>query len=86
MNTIRQNIAYTCFSISSLFRGLGKMVITKEKSIVVDALTLPGWFILDECIIHHIQGTDGKLKNGFVWHYWPMPDEYCEQMQKLKRG
>jgi len=53
--------------------------------IAVCILPLPGWFILDECIIHQTPLKDKKLI-GFDWHYWPMPDEWVKEMWKLKKG
>jgi len=58
---MRRKIAYILFSLSSLFKGLGKLIITKDKTIVVDALTLPGWFIIDNCMIHQVDLRSGKL-------------------------
>lgn len=86
MSRLRRNIAYTCFGISSVFKAIGKFVITKEKTIVVDMLSLPGWFVVDEHITW-IESPikDSKLKGGFAWHCWGMPDKWCEHMDKLKR-
>jgi len=84
---VRLRIARACFALSSLFRFFGKMIITKEKSIVCDALTLPGWFILDEMMIQQVALSDHHmLKNGFEWRYWPMPEEWCRQMYGLKNA
>ena len=80
---IRHKIAYTLFGLSSLCKALAKLVVTKERTIVCDALSLPGWFILDECIIHHIT-VRHKGFPGFEWRYWSMPDEYCRQLRILK--
>jgi len=51
--------------------------------IVVDILSFPGWFIVDECIIHQTPIPDFKLI-GFQWDYWPMPDDWTKEMQRLK--
>jgi len=66
-------------------KALGKLVISKERTILVGALSLPGWFILDECIIHQAPLEFRCLKNGFEWSIYPMPVEWCEMMQNLKR-
>jgi len=85
MKLFRRKLAYLCFALSSCFRGLGKLIITKESTIVCDALTLPGWFILDEMMIQQLPlFNHHMLKNGFEWRYWPMPDEWCKVMQELK--
>ena len=61
----------------------GKLVAPKEKTIVCDALTLPGWFILDNCMIHQVMMSHKKLI-GFEWHTYPMPNEWIAEMEKLK--
>jgi len=80
---LRRKISYVCFSISSIFKFLGKVVIPKQKTIIVDLLTLPGWFILDNCMIHQIRLRDKKLV-GFEWHTYDMPPEWIALMTKLK--
>jgi hypothetical protein len=80
---MRRKLAYLLFGLSSLCKALGKLVINKEQTIVVDALTLPGWFVLDECIIHQIN-IGRKGFPGFEWHWWSMPDEWCKEMRRLK--
>ena len=82
---MRIHLAHLCFALSSVFRFFGKMIITKEKSIVCDALTLPGWFILDEMMIQQVAFNNTKLI-GFEWKCWPMPEQWCEQMWGLKKG
>ncbi len=62
------------------------MVISKEKTIVVDALTLPGWFVLDCHMIHQTPLLTDVMKNGFTWDTYPMPDAWNKQMDKLKRS
>jgi hypothetical protein len=69
--------------MSSLFKGLGKLFASKEKTMFADVLTLPMWFILDECIVHQVSMSIRGIK-GFDWHYWSMPEEYCQQMKELK--
>lgn len=76
-------LAKILFWLSSVFKALGKLCIGKY--IVVDVLSLPGWFIMDEVIIYESPLKDKKLI-GFNWDYFSMPDEWCRQMQKLKRG
>ena len=76
---IRRKLAYFCFFLSSVFKSLGKYVLTKEKTILVDALSLPGWFILDNCIIYCTM-----LKKGFQWEYWTLPDQWIINMNKIK--
>ena len=77
---MRHKLAYLLFGLSSLFKGLGKAVITKENMIVVDMLTLPGYFIVD---CHLMKNT--KLENGFQRETWRLPDQYIEDMNKLRR-
>jgi len=83
-NKFRTKLSNFCFGISSLFKGLGILFRTKDKTILVAVLPLPGWFILDECIIHQMPLKNKKLI-GFDWYYWPMPDEWIMEMQKQKR-
>ena len=81
---MRRRIAYFCFFLSSVFKGLGKFVITKEKTILVDALSLPGWFIIDNCLIYQSNFNDGKLL-GFQWETFTLPDQWITQLNNLKR-
>ena len=81
---MRHKIAHTCFALSSVFKALGKVIIAKEKTIVVDALTLPGWFVLDNHIIHQVVLKSKKLI-GFEWHTYLMPEAWITEMDKLKR-
>lgn len=78
-----RKLAKILFSMSSFFKSLGKIV--NGKTIVVDVLTLPGWFIIDECIIHMTPLKDKKILSGINWEYWPMPDKWCDIMNELKR-
>jgi len=80
---MRQKIAYICFHLSSLFKLLGKLARSKRKTIVADMLSLPGWFVLDECIIHQTPLKDKKIV-GFQWDYWPMPEPWVKEMRGLK--
>ena len=61
-----------------LFRGMGKLC-RGGKTIVCDPLTLPGWFIMD---CHIIKQTG--FKNGFQWETWSMPEQWMQDMDKLK--
>jgi hypothetical protein len=76
--------ARICLWIAGWFRFLGKLAIPKKKTVVVDILTLPGWFILDECIVHQVPLESDLLGNGFQWDYWPMPEDWCKELSKLK--
>ena len=69
------------FWFSSVLKVCGKMVI-QDRTIVCDCLSLPGRFILDECIIHQTAIT-GKLI-GFEWAYWPMPEPLITELKTLK--
>ena len=80
---MRHKLAHILFSLSSVCKALGKLIITREKTIVVDALTLPGWFVLDNCMIHQVMMSSKKLV-GFEWHTYSMPAEWCREMEKLK--
>jgi len=75
---IRYKIAYALFGLSSLCKFLGKVVITKDHTIIVDALTLKGYFIVDCHMIKHT-----TLKKGFQWETWLLPDQYIKDMNKL---
>jgi len=81
MKNLRQKAAMVLFWFSSVLKVCGKMVI-QDRTIVADCLSLPGWFILDEMIIHQTPIT-GKLI-GFEWTYWPMPEDWCREMKVLK--
>ena len=76
---IRRYIAYILFGLSSLCKSLGKHIITKEKTVVVDALTLPGYFIID-CYL--VKNT--KLMKGFQLETWLLPEQYIKDMNKEK--
>jgi len=78
----RRGIAKILFGLSSVCKSLGKYILTKEKTIVCDALSLPGWFILDKCMIYQIPLENEKLV-GFEWHTYSMPDEWCDTMDKM---
>ena len=82
---MRTKAAYIILGFSSLLKALAKLVIQKDRTIIVESLTMPGWFIIDEQLIHHIKRKT-KGFPGFEWRCWPMPDEYCEQMKTLKRS
>ena len=81
---MRFKIAHMLFSLSSVLKSLGKLIITKEKTIVIDALSLPGWFVLDNFIICQRVVNDDILRHGFEWLTWPMPNEWIAEMEKLK--
>jgi len=82
---IRVKLSNLFFGISSLFKALGTLIRTKDKTVLVAILPLPGWFILDECIIHQTPLESKKLI-GFDWHYWPMPNDWIKEMQELKKS
>jgi hypothetical protein len=74
---IRRKFAYLLLGISSWFKFSGKVLLSK--GIVVDVLTLPGYFIVD---CHMIKQT--SIKGGFQWETWSLPDQYFEDMNELK--
>jgi len=82
--TVRRYTAYVFFSLSSICKFFGKLILNKEKGIIVDVLTMAGWFVLDECMIHQKDLANCKLI-GFEWNVYPMPLEYVKMMRKLKR-
>jgi len=81
IKNIRHKIAMVLFWLSSVLKACGKLVI-QDRTIVCDCLSLPGWFILDECIIYQT-AISGKLI-GFEWTYRPMPEDWCLEMTGLK--
>jgi len=78
---IKTRIVHWLMALSSCLKACSKMLL--PNCVVCDCLTLPGWFILDECIIHQTPIV-GKLV-GFQWDYWPMPEPWIVEMNKLKR-
>ena len=78
----RVKIAHLCLFLASLFKFGAKIMLP---GIIVDELTLPGWFILDCCLIKHVALNDAKLK-GFELRSWSMPDEWGDDMHKATRG
>jgi len=80
---MRFRIALVLFSLSSLFMILGKRTISKNQSIVVDKLSLPGWFVLHNCLIRQ-KMSKGKAID-FEWLSWAMPDKWMKDMESLKR-
>lgn len=52
--------------------------------VIIDVLSIPNWFIVDFCIVNEIAINDGMVK-GFEWRTWRMPNEYCKDMEKLKK-
>ena len=82
---MRTQAAKIIFGLSSLLKALAKLVVQKDRTIIVESLTMLGWFIIDEQIIHQIKRKT-KGFPGFEWRCWPMPDEYCKQMRTLKRS
>jgi len=79
---LRRKAAMVLFWLSSVLKACGKLMMS-NRTIVCDCLSLPGWFILDECIIHQT-AVSGKLI-GFEWTYWPMPELWIIELNKLKR-
>lgn len=79
--SMRFKIACTCLTVASLFKFAAKMMMP---GIIVESFPLPGWFIVDLCIIKHSVFNDAKIK-GFEWRSWGMPDEYCNDMRKVMR-
>lgn len=82
---MRHELAYLCFGLSSFFRVLGKMV-RSGPTILVDSLSMKGWFIIDCYLIEQVplgKGITGFLK-GFEWHTYPMPDDWVKQVNKYK--
>jgi len=81
MPALRHKAAMFLFWFSSILKACGKLVI-RDRTIVCDCLSLPGWFILDEMLIHQT-AISGKLI-GFEWMYWPMPELWITEMKALK--
>ena len=80
---MRVEFAHICFALSSLFRGLGKRALSSDKTIIVDSLTLPGWFVLHEHLIRERPIATKII--GFEWETWPMPDEWCQDLERAKK-
>ncbi|MBW2636784.1 MAG: hypothetical protein JRC86_04555 [Deltaproteobacteria bacterium] len=80
MIKIRLTLAYICFSLSSLFKGVGKLMAGGGKIIVVDALTLPGWFVSDDFLVHIV-----KSGVGVRWDNYRMPIEWIREMEEAKK-
>ena len=78
---MRRKLSHMLLAASSWLKACSKKLL--PKGVVCDCLTLPGWFILDEMIIHQTP-IAGKLI-GFQWDYWPMPEPWIIEMRKLKR-
>ena len=82
---LRYNISCFLLWLSSILKSAGKIVRSKDKTIVCDMLTLPGWFVLDSFLIYQEPIFNSKIfKNGFSWKCYKMPDEWNIQMNKLK--
>ena len=71
MSLLRQKIAYIFFGLASLFKFLGK-ITRSDVTVICDPLTLPGWFVLDGCLIEIVDYKGQKLK-GSEWHRITMP-------------
>ena len=84
MSLLRQKIAYIFFGLASLFKFLGK-ITRSEVTVICDPLTFPGWFVLDGCLIEMVEYKDHKIK-GTEWHSYPMPDDWCKQMNEYGRN
>ena len=84
MSLLRQKIAYIFFGLASLFKFLGK-ITRSDVTVICDPLTLPGWFVLDGCLIEMVEYKDHKIK-GTEWHSYPMPDDWCKQMKEYGRN
>lgn len=80
--SMRYKLACACLSMASLFKFAAKII---APGIIVEAFPIPGWFIVDRCIIKHVVINDQRIK-GFEWRTWGMPDEWCKDMEKLKKA
>ncbi len=76
-------ISNVLLTISSYIKSLGSYIRTKEKTILVETLPLPGWFIIDDCIIFQ-EDYEGCGIKGFSWKTFSMPDEWVKYMDEFK--
>lgn len=83
--TVKQKLGHILLYISTIFNFMSKLMLSPD-NIVIDSLTLPGWFVLNDTLIFHQNYKDKKLGIGFEWKYWPMPDLWCDQLNALKKG
>lgn len=80
---MKMSIAYILLSLSSLFKGLGKLLL--RTGINVDSLTLPGWFVIYQHIYHIRRGKASGLRNVVEWTSYQMPDEWCKTIEEMRR-
>lgn len=84
--SMRFKIARTCLLLAGLFKFTAKMMLP---GIIVEMLTVPGWAIIECHMIKQSRIKNGKnsiIKNGFECKCYEMPDEYCKDMEKLKKA
>ena len=86
MKSIRLYIAYLLFTLSGFCKILGKFIITKEKRLTIDTLSLPGWIIMGNQIIKQSIEFNDLFVNGkcLVVETWSMPDEWVIDLKKHK--
>jgi len=66
--------------ISSFFKYLA--LKSSKIPLICDALSIPGWFVMHEHIIHMTVLKNGKLSNGTQWDCYEMPDEWCNTISR----
>ena len=82
---MRYKLAFLLFRLSHLINYLGIALTKKGKlsSNVTDTLSLPGWFIINDCLVELVMLPNGKL--GFDWCSWRMPAEWRSKTNELKQ-
>ena len=68
--------------ISGIIIVIAKRIRTKDKTIHIDVLSLPGWFIIDQKLIFQtpFKNKHGML-TGFEWTVFDMPDQWSKQLR-----
>ena len=75
--------AVILLALASFCKGLGKRFAGRD-NLPVDALTMPGWFVMGDTLGRIARGECKGIKDCIEWDQYRMPDQYIEDMRKLK--
>ena len=74
-------IAKCCLCLASLCKLTAKFFVP---NMIVDSLSLPGWYIVHEHLVKQKPYAGGGIK-GMEWHNYELPKEWQDDLARLIR-
>lgn len=74
-------LAKCCLYLASLCKVSAKFFVP---NMIVDSLSLPGWYVMHEQLIKQVPYKDKGIV-GFEWHTYDLPKAWQDDLVKLVR-